>query len=279
MFGYVKICKEELKIKDWNRYRAYYCALCREIGSYSQLHRLLLSYDMTFFAILAGCDFDAGFSCKNRTHPKCHGSIGCFSKCFGDSNLRFLSAFSIILQYQKIIDDVIDGDKRKRLFVPLLKKGYTKAKNTYPEAAKIVEQQLQRLRALELNNCTNLSQLQECFACIFREVLSCLPDKSEDEKSILGEIAYHVAAWVYLVDMYDDQEKDKAEKSFNPLLQMSMCTSQINTDEVILDLLIDHIEQAKAQLRVLPYNDGTAILENIICWGLPAQMQKVGLIE
>ena len=279
MFGYVKIYKDELKIKDWNRYRAYYCALCRGIASYSQLHRLLLSYDMTFLTILAGCDIDTAFCCRNKAQPNCHGSVGCFAKCSGDSKLQFLSAFSILLQYEKIKDDVIDGDRKKRLFIPLLKKGYFKAKDTYPEMATIVEQQMQRLRALELNDCTDLVQLQECFARIFKDVFRHLPGESESTQKILGEIVYHVAAWVYLIDMYDDQEKDKIDNNFNPLLHVNMRNDSINTEELMLGLLAEHIEQAKVQLQVLPYSDGTAILENILCWGLPAQMQKIGLIE
>ena len=37
MFGYVTVNKDELKIKEWNRYRAYYCGLCHELKDYFAL--------------------------------------------------------------------------------------------------------------------------------------------------------------------------------------------------------------------------------------------------
>ena len=53
MFGYITIHKDELKIKDYNRYHAYYCGLCRELSKrHGELSRLTLTYDMTFLVIL-----------------------------------------------------------------------------------------------------------------------------------------------------------------------------------------------------------------------------------
>ena len=53
MFGYVTIDKPELKIKDYTRYKAYYCGLCRVLlESYGFTGQMTLSYDMTFAVIL-----------------------------------------------------------------------------------------------------------------------------------------------------------------------------------------------------------------------------------
>lgn len=49
MFGYVKVVEDDLKIKEYKRYKKYYCDLCRHIANYSQIARLMLSYDMVFF--------------------------------------------------------------------------------------------------------------------------------------------------------------------------------------------------------------------------------------
>ena len=32
MFGYVLVNKPELKIKDFEKYRSYYCGLCHSLG-------------------------------------------------------------------------------------------------------------------------------------------------------------------------------------------------------------------------------------------------------
>ena len=53
MFGYIRIAKPELKVKEYEMYKAIYCSLCRELGrSYGFLSRLTLSYDFTFLALL-----------------------------------------------------------------------------------------------------------------------------------------------------------------------------------------------------------------------------------
>ena len=31
MFGYVTVCEPELKMKDFRKYRSYYCGLCQEL--------------------------------------------------------------------------------------------------------------------------------------------------------------------------------------------------------------------------------------------------------
>ena len=49
MFGYVTICKPELKVKDFEKYKAYYCGLCEELRErYGLGGQMTLTYDMTF---------------------------------------------------------------------------------------------------------------------------------------------------------------------------------------------------------------------------------------
>ena len=63
MFGYITVNKDELKIKEWNRYRAYYCGLCHELKEIGgQRARMTLSYDMTFLSML----LDDLYDCKKE---------------------------------------------------------------------------------------------------------------------------------------------------------------------------------------------------------------------
>ena len=53
MFGYITVCQKELKIKDFDLYRSYYCGLCHALKKqYGRTGQMLLNYDMTFLAIL-----------------------------------------------------------------------------------------------------------------------------------------------------------------------------------------------------------------------------------
>lgn len=53
MFGYVTPCKMELKIKEYEKFRAYYCGLCKTIKKRLWwIARITINYDMTFLGIL-----------------------------------------------------------------------------------------------------------------------------------------------------------------------------------------------------------------------------------
>ena len=53
MFGYVLINKEELKFKEYDVYKSYYCGLCQTLNNRSgRFSQLTLNYDMTFLQLL-----------------------------------------------------------------------------------------------------------------------------------------------------------------------------------------------------------------------------------
>ena len=53
MFGYVVLNKPEIKFKDFDMYRSFYCGLCRELRErYGISGQITLSYDMTFVILL-----------------------------------------------------------------------------------------------------------------------------------------------------------------------------------------------------------------------------------
>ena len=61
MFGYITINREELKMKDFDRYRGYYCGICRELKEhYGERARMTLTYDMTFLAVLLSGLYEGG---------------------------------------------------------------------------------------------------------------------------------------------------------------------------------------------------------------------------
>ena len=53
MFGYIIPERPELKIREYELFRAYYCGICKSIGKrYGQVKRLTLTYDSAFLAVL-----------------------------------------------------------------------------------------------------------------------------------------------------------------------------------------------------------------------------------
>ena len=61
MFGYLTIYKPELKFKEFYKYKAYYCGLCRTLKEeYGFSGQMTLTYDMTFVIILLTSLYECG---------------------------------------------------------------------------------------------------------------------------------------------------------------------------------------------------------------------------
>ena len=70
MFGYITTNHMELKIKDYVTYQACYCGLCQRLKkNHGQRARLVLSFDMTFVAILLNGLYDTEKNDNNDTLP------------------------------------------------------------------------------------------------------------------------------------------------------------------------------------------------------------------
>ena len=115
MFGYVKVHRPELKVKENEYYRALYCGLCREMGRCTgQCSRAALSYDLTFFSLVRMAIAGTVPELARKTciaHPL-------KKRTFVRSNpeLEFSACVSAILTYHKVHDDLCDekGFKRAR---------------------------------------------------------------------------------------------------------------------------------------------------------------------
>lgn len=144
MFGYVRIYKPELKIKDYEIYKAAYCSVCRALGRhYGVIARGLLSYDATFLYLYraaiseaADCKYEKGV-CPFNPLKKC-GYI-----CGQDKAFEFVASVTVILSYFKLIDSINDSGFFKRFFCRLalqyMKRKYKKAKALYPDLCAVIE--------------------------------------------------------------------------------------------------------------------------------------------
>ena len=263
MFGLVKIAENELRVKEWRLYKTYYCSLCRQIANYSQFSRLMLSYDMVFFALLLGTHLDdENEHCTSKIMRRCK------KKC-GDERIDYAAAASIILQFQKLKNDVIDGEKRKRFAMYAIDSGYRKAAKKYPDMDNTIDEALKQLYVLEGNKCTDYAVLQDYFAGMFHSIVSAAP-ANDELLDIKGKLVYHVAAWIYLFDMLIDMEKDEKSGDFNAILLNGGKDAQ----DAVCEILATHINDAEQLSRFLPYSDEVAIIQNIISFGLPSQMKE-----
>ena len=122
MFGYVVVNKPELKFREFDVYRAYYCGLCHSLSKRHGLSgQLTLSYDMTFLVILLSSLYEPEHNVTSKrcvVHPLRRQNI--ISSEFTD----YVADINVILSYFKCLDDWHDDRSVLKLaYSKLLKKG------------------------------------------------------------------------------------------------------------------------------------------------------------
>lgn len=122
MFGYVVVNKPELKFREFDVYRAYYCGLCHSLSKRHGLSgQLTLSYDMTFLVILLSSLYEPEHNVTSKrcvVHPLRRQNI--ISSEFTD----YVADMNVILSYFKCLDDWHDDRSVLKLaYSKLLKKG------------------------------------------------------------------------------------------------------------------------------------------------------------
>ena len=122
MFGYVVVNKPDLKFREFDVYRAYYCGLCHSLSKRHGLSgQLTLSYDMTFLVILLSSLYEPEHSVTSKrciVHPIKRQNI--ISSEFTD----YVADMNVILSYFKCLDDWHDDRSVLKLaYSKLLKKG------------------------------------------------------------------------------------------------------------------------------------------------------------
>ena len=261
MFGYVKVAEDDLKVKEYKRYKKYYCDLCRHIANYSQVARLMLSYDMVFFSLLFEPDVTGECKAQKKEIRRCR------KKC-DSPNMLYISAISVMLLYHKLENDIQDGERLKRLAQRLIVRGYKKALSDYPVIGERISCAMENLYRLENERCSDFATLERTFSSSFADIFTCAPN-CDVFTTLRAQLAYHVAAWVYWFDMLQDVEMDRLSGDFNAILLQE---NELEARTEILNLLDRHIDQAHDILEMFPYNENTPIVKNIILLGLPMQV-------
>lgn len=282
MFGYILPEKPEMKIKEYELFRAYYCGVCKSIGRrYGQLKRLLLNYDSTFLAVLlAAVAGEIPDVKKERciAHPVVKRHIAGKSAI-----IDYASDIDILLAYYNLDDKRRDdGSIPAGTAMLLLKRAHGKLKKKYPEKCDIIESRLAELHQLESEGCASMDRAAEPFARLMEEVTAYGP-LCETEKSdkALRWIGYNLGKWIYLLDAFDDLEKDIRDKSYNPLIKQYKYE-----DEDIIEFksrirervefnLTYSLNQIAAAYELLEVKSNRGILENIIYMGCLRKTENI----
>ena len=279
MFGYVRPCKPELKIKDFAVYKAVYCGLCHTLGRrYRFPARMILSYDATFFAIVqmslnGGC---CGFEKKHCPVPP-------FKKCDcagRSSELDFWADVSVLIAYYKILDNIHDNGIAKKLpallLLPLAGILRRRAELKNPFAARCLSDYISEQNEVEKKRSAVVDEAAHPTAKLISQLLK--QGQGANQSRVLERMGYFLGRWIYLADAADDLEDDLKNGGYNPFVEAFGLTAETplaQTREKAEQYFNSCIYEMTAAFQLLETKRFSPILANVLFDGMPLVKKAV----
>lgn len=280
MFGYVRVNSSELKVKEYELYRASYCGLCRAMGRCTgQCSRMTLSYDFAFLVMLRAAltDTELSFSKKRCfVHPLKKRNM-----LDGSKELDYCAYAAAVLNSHKLKDDIADerGMKRLRARIasPIVGRGRKKALRAgLAELDVRVANGLSELYALEKRRLPSV----DAPAAIFGDILAALCSFGLDGPGarIAESLGRSVGRWIYITDALDDMREDKEKGRYNPFLLLydGRIPDERELGEIKLALKAELLSaEAAADLIDTEKLSVKNVIENILYLGMPDTVERI----
>ena len=253
--------KEELKIREFDRYRAFYCGLCRSIGKRcGAACRMALSFEMTFLAILQTALYESETKEEKKRcvfHPV-HKRL-----MLSNEAIDYCADLSALVSYYDLRDSWEDERRADKLAESaLLKRAALRAGKTLPRQREAVEQYVKKLHEIEAANEQNL----DAAANLTGEMLGELYVMKQDVYARdLRELGFYIGKFIYLCDSYEDIERDRKRNSYNPLIsRFEEPNFALNCEQMLGDMMACAVQAFER----LPILQDAEILRNILYSGI-----------
>lgn len=279
MFGYIKPYKPEMKVKEFDTFKAIYCGLCKQLSHvFGPFASLTLSYDFTFIAAVSlgmeeGC---AGFQrCRCVANPL--KKKACMMSC---DDLHFCASTAMLMIYYKVKDDIADSGFLHKIrgyaLLPFVSHARRKAKKEYPEIDSLIASAMSKQSEVERLGEPSPDRAADPTAAALAMICEKLsPD--ETQKRILNRFGYLLGRFVYFADALDDLEQDQKSGGYNPFLK-KFADEKMSLEEIreyarrALNLTIGEIAPAYELLSLKRYK---TILDNIVYLGLHHEIEQI----
>lgn len=268
MFGYVVMNKPEIKFKDFDMYRSFYCGLCRELKErYGLSGQITLTYDMTFVILLLSGLYEP---------PTKKGTTRCIVHPVRRQPVRknaiteYAADMNIFLTYYKCKDDWNDERSIPGLvFGKLLENKEKKSEKLWSKKVQTIVSCLDELSELEKENATDIDRVSGCFGRIMAEIFAYREDVWEPT---LRRMGFYFGKFIYLLDAYDDVEEDVKKGNYNPFSKDYIIKG---FDDRVKSMLMMMMAETCREFEKLPIIKYTDILRNILYSGVWCRFETV----
>ena len=268
MFGYITANKPELKIKEYNIYRSYYCGLCKALGKNGkQSARLSLSYDMTFVYIVLSSLYE-----PKKIQAMEHCILHPVTKGMVTKNeiADYVADMSVVMTYLKGGDDWKDRESiRKtiagRLIMKLEEKSYKRIRKKYREKTGFIISRMKRLDEGERSLSRDIDYMAGAFGDIMGEIF-CM--NSDIWEQTVRKMGFYLGKFIYLMDAYDDIEEDIKTRNYNPFFDAYKRLGREMFDEYAGKLLVMMMADCTKEFERLPIVENAELIRNILYAGV-----------
>lgn len=294
MFGYVRPFKGELLVKEYDAYKGVYCQVCKALGEhYGPLARLTLTYDCTFYALLALNQREAALRAE-RKRCTCNPLKKCTYVCPANGDayaaecFQKAAALCVIMTAHKLRDNIEDENFIKgvgaRFLYGLSRGALKKASKDYPFMAEAVQKMMDDQYAAEHAEKISVDACSAPTAELLEALCGELGE-TESEKIVLQQVGYFLGRWVYIMDAADDLPEDLLKKKFNPFIEklgLSECLGKELTkeqrdaaDNECNAVLNGSMARLLPAANLLPEGQFSGIIGNVLRKGLPEMQREI----
>ena len=261
MFGYVTVNKPELKMREYYKYKAYYCGLCRTLKEkYGFLGQFTLTYDMTFLVILLTSLYESE---TKRGELRCVVHPMKKQKLLQNEITEYAADMNVLLTYYKLFDDWKDEKSKVGLAgLHVFHKTFLKLKEKYPEKCEVIRKSLGLLQQCEANGEASPDVVSRYFGELMAELFVYKKDVWE---KTLRKMGFYLGKFIYLLDAYDDLDGDLKTDSYNVLTSMR---ADKDFDGKCEEMLTYVLAECTCQFEKLPCVEDVEILRNILYAGV-----------
>lgn len=223
MFGYINVNREKLDPADSSMYQSYYCGLCRVLKEeFGRKGQMLLNYDMAFLIVL----LTGLYELEDKKHEficAVHPSKKQTARC--NEATSYAAAMNVLLSAKNFEDDWNDNRSyTKKALLQMFKKDYERVRGKYPRQERAVTKYLHSLERAEKCRERNVDAVAGLTGEMLGEIFAWREDDIWAEE--LRCLGFYMGKFIYLMDAYEDIDKDEKNHCYNVLSLMQQETEQ-----------------------------------------------------
>ncbi|MGN0465534.1 MAG: DUF5685 family protein [Lachnospiraceae bacterium] len=268
LFGYIILNKPEIKFKEFDIYRSYYCGLCKELKKSSgNFSRFLLSYDMTFIYILLTSLYEPK---TTVVRERCGLNPAKKQLILRNEIGEYIADMSTIMSYYKCRDDWKDERKlNAKVLLEIIKRKNKNLSKKYQKKVKNISYWMKKIDEGEKKNNQNIDEMAGYFGQIMAELFAY---KEDEWQQSLRKMGFFLGKFIYLMDAYDDFFEDLEKGNYNPFSEMS---GEENFDERVGKILLMMMAECTRVFEQLPIIENVELLRNILYAGVWVKYEQV----